>query len=319
MALQCPIKLNLALSVGPINDSGMHPLSSWMVAFSLGDDLLLNPIPHANQSDKSLKPLGSGITSRIPPELKRRVAKESYAPLVIDWPVQSDLVYRAIELLVNHQKAESNTLGLEAELIKRIPPGTGLGAGSSDAAMALIEGNRLLHLGLTQAELRELASSLGSDVPFFIHTALGHSSCIATGTGTSLEPIDLKTTLHAVLILPNMHSATSSVYQAFDEAPTQLDHKRICKLPAASTAQVLNQTLWNDLTQAAFSVCPTLQSIQARAQEIAKQPVHLTGSGSALFTLMENASSAENLAEAFCNALDLPALAIQSVSNSKAN
>lgn len=302
-AARCPIKLNLALSVGHINDNGMHPLSSWMMAFDVGDDLLLRKTP-----DSGIFPEAHDAM------VTRRVAEEPYAPLTIDWPVKSDLVHRAIQLLTKEPQALGKSQRLEAELTKRVPPGTGLGAGSSNAATTLIEGNRLLSLELTQAELCELAASLGADVPFFIHAASGSPSCIATGTGTTLQAIDDDVTRHAVLVLPGIHSATAAVYQAFDEAPTDLDHERVRGLPAIKNPEVLNQSLWNDLAPAAFRVCSDLRTIQNRAQKTAKQPVHLTGSGSALFTLVESPSSAEQLAENLRRDLSTPAFPIRSVS-----
>ncbi|MHC4305568.1 MAG: hypothetical protein ACYSW2_13970, partial [Planctomycetota bacterium] len=41
IALQAPAKLNLALSVGPPDDDGMHPICTWMVTVDLCDELLV--------------------------------------------------------------------------------------------------------------------------------------------------------------------------------------------------------------------------------------------------------------------------------------
>ncbi|MFH1862114.1 MAG: 4-(cytidine 5'-diphospho)-2-C-methyl-D-erythritol kinase, partial [bacterium] len=84
-----------------------------------------------------------------------------------------NLCIRAAKLL--HQ-VTGYPRGVALRLVKRIPIGAGLGGGSSDAAAVLKGLNELWQLSLSQDELLELASQLGSDVPFFI---MG-SCCVAT-------------------------------------------------------------------------------------------------------------------------------------------
>ncbi|GIT32011.1 MAG: hypothetical protein Ct9H300mP2_0900 [Candidatus Neomarinimicrobiota bacterium] len=58
-------------------------------------------------------------------------------------------------------------LGFSINPKKRIPPGSGLGGGSSNAAAVLKGVSELYELELTD-EKYNLFSSLGADVPFFI-------------------------------------------------------------------------------------------------------------------------------------------------------
>ena len=39
LTCQAPAKLNLALSVGPPAEDGMHPICTWMIAIALCDEL----------------------------------------------------------------------------------------------------------------------------------------------------------------------------------------------------------------------------------------------------------------------------------------
>ncbi|HXZ04749.1 MAG TPA: 4-(cytidine 5'-diphospho)-2-C-methyl-D-erythritol kinase, partial [Ktedonobacteraceae bacterium] len=58
--------------------------------------------------------------------------------------------------------------GVLIELHKRIPLAAGLGGGSSDAAAVLLALQHWWQLQLSPSDLLDLASSLGSDVPFFL-------------------------------------------------------------------------------------------------------------------------------------------------------
>ena len=54
----------------------------------------------------------------------------------------------------------------EIHLIKKIPIGSGLGGGSSNAACVLNTLNKIENLNLNESELLNFAKSIGSDVPF---------------------------------------------------------------------------------------------------------------------------------------------------------
>ena len=102
---------------------------------------------------------------------------------------QGNLAWRAADLL---------QVGARIRLTKRIPPGAGLGGGSSDAA-AVLEGlNRLYGLGRSRAQLADLGASLGADVPFFIHG--GAARC--RGLGERVEPVQVPRGRY-LLVLPH--------------------------------------------------------------------------------------------------------------------
>ena len=59
-------------------------------------------------------------------------------------------------------------------LHKVIPPGSGLGGGSSNAAFTLKMLNNYFQLQLSNDRLRSYAVQLGADCPFFIDLSLIH-------------------------------------------------------------------------------------------------------------------------------------------------
>ncbi len=104
--------------------------------------------------------------------------------------------------------------GWRAVIEKRIPVASGLGGGSSDAATALRLANAQLDQPLDERRLQELAASVGSDVPFFLRTG----PQLASGVGTTLDPVEIPQDFVVCLLLPHgAHKAsTRAVYEAFD-------------------------------------------------------------------------------------------------------
>lgn len=278
LTVSCPAKVNLALSVGaPRPEDGLHPISSWMVAVGFGDTLNLT---RSTSPDSSYEVL---------------IADDAPSPQRIDWPIESDLAFRAHGLLQQHVGQD---LPIQMELTKRIPSGAGLGGGSSDAAGMLMGLNNLFSLGLGDDELIRLGTRLGSDVGFGVWTKLDKGPAIVSGTGTRIEPVALDyPRVPIVLILPPVHCVTREVYRAFDRITDRpsVDEDRVRAL--LNIRPVDSRTLFNDLTEAAFAVHPGLGEIRDRIRDMAGLPVHLSGSGSAMFMVVDGTDSAIGLSE----------------------
>ena len=114
---------------------------------------------------------------------------------IVGLPPEQDLCVRAARLLQQHSGC---TLGVEITLEKYLPPGGGLGGGSSDAATTLLALNRLWEINLNRDELQGLALQLGADVPVFIFG----ESAFAEGIGEKLQPISLPAAWYTVLVPP---------------------------------------------------------------------------------------------------------------------
>src|SRR5256884_2416375 len=99
---------------------------------------------------------------------------------VVGTPIDGEnLVLKAARELEGHV---SRTLPFTIRLFKRIPMGAGLGGGSADAAAFLKAANLLYDLKLKPAELTEIATAVGQDVPFFLSGGTGR----ATGLGSTV-------------------------------------------------------------------------------------------------------------------------------------
>lgn len=258
-------KINLALSVGPpfpagCADAGMHPIASWMHAIDLFDDVEVEAQPAGSIDHYDI---------RWTPSAPRRS--------IVDWPLDQDYAVRAHRLLEAHTRKR---LPVNLSVVKRIPVGAGLGGGSSDAAAALLLINSVFNLGLSTAELTTLSRTLGSDVAFFLDDPPPRPA-IVTGAGSIIERIE-RVAGHILLILPNFPCPTGEIYKAFD----RVNHHQLREPDVRSLARagwVESRTLFNDLDQAAEAFEPRLSALRASIRKAAGQPVHMTGSGSALF------------------------------------
>src|SRR4051794_7506089 len=113
-AVRAYAKVNLALSVGPPNPqrgpgAGYHPISSWMHAIDLFDDVEVEPLPPGAKDQYDIRWTPSAPVRSI-----------------VDWPLDRDLAVRAHRLI---QKHTGRRLPVSLALTKRIPVGAGLGGG----------------------------------------------------------------------------------------------------------------------------------------------------------------------------------------------
>jgi 4-diphosphocytidyl-2-C-methyl-D-erythritol kinase len=253
LILRAPAKINLDLLVGPLRRDGYHPLDSLVAQVSLYDEITLTP-----RADGEITLRCSGIDSG---------------------PVEENLALRAAQRLAEGYGPG----GVEIVLRKVIPPGAGLGGGSSDAAAVLAGCNALWKLGLKHEELTAVAAQLGSDVPLF----LGPPTARMRGRGEIIEPADVYPA-KVLLIIPPAHCSTGAVYRAFDgEQPGPMGDRATDGRHAQPPSH-WRDGLANDLAGAARRVSDELAEWWDRLAAVLPVRVQLTGSGSGLFCLCDD-------------------------------
>jgi 4-diphosphocytidyl-2-C-methyl-D-erythritol kinase len=268
LRIHAPAKLNLGLRVFPPRADGFHDLETWMVPLSWHDTLTIS-------LEGSHQLRITGRAEGIPTELDK------------------NLVGRAALKL-------AAAAGIEAQgtitLHKVLPPGGGLGGGSSDAANALVALNVAWNLHWPEERLLALAATLGSDIPFFIRSR----PSLCTGRGEIMTDLVGHHPLFAVLLIPPQGCATEDVYAAFDQQIAASNHPPTAPATewqsvARASAVKMLPLLRNDLEKPAFIVAPWLKTLRDRAQSLIGQPIHVTGSGSTLFTLTDSGAAANGL------------------------
>jgi 4-diphosphocytidyl-2-C-methyl-D-erythritol kinase len=256
ISLTAPAKINLSLRILGKRPDGFHELETLMVPIGLAD-----PIEISHGGGKGIEFLCSD------PEL----------------PGGGDnLCVKAAEAFLASTGLDH---GIRIALMKKIPHGAGLGGGSSDAAAVLKGLNELFNHPLVEEELHQIAATLGSDVPFFLHG--GAAMC--RGRGEILEEAPVLPERTLLLIKPPFPVPTAWAYRNYAEL------KESGMSPLPQQPQRLGEIgIVNDLEPAVFHKYLLLPSMKAWLLE---QPgvecAFMTGSGSTMVAVMKPGTGAE--------------------------
>ncbi|HXX78845.1 MAG TPA: 4-(cytidine 5'-diphospho)-2-C-methyl-D-erythritol kinase [Ktedonobacteraceae bacterium] len=246
-------KINLTLDILSKRADGYHDLATVMQVVDLYDTLCIS-----TTSDNQVQ-----IVCSIP-ELNNA----------------DNLAARAVDLV---RLRFGITQGVLIELHKHIPMAAGLGGGSSDAAAVLLALQRWWQLQLSSTDLLEMASSLGSDVPFFLTGGL--ALCEGRGERVTAISAHWPTTMRWLLLLkPAISVSTATVFRSLPASDyTNGTHSR-----AVCTALQAGQTPELEHLHNCFE-----RSLLERYQEVALARetflqagaafVRLSGTGPTLF------------------------------------
>ncbi|SET66146.1 4-(cytidine 5'-diphospho)-2-C-methyl-D-erythritol kinase [Oceanicella actignis] len=262
---EAPAKVNLHLHVLGRRADGMHLLDSLAVFPAIGDSL-------------GAAPAGAGADAPV------ALAVEGPFAGALP-PAEDNLVLRAARMLRAQARAAGRDPGGAAlRLTKRLPPASGVGGGSSDAAAALRALNALWALGLDDEALRRLGARLGADVPVCIRPG----AWLMRGVGEALTPARIPAGLWIALVNPGVPVPTAAVFAALERR----DGAPAAPLPPPEAgigpfAQWLRAQR-NDLQPAALRVAP---EIAAPLEMLAAAPgalaARMSGSGATCFALFD--------------------------------
>jgi 4-diphosphocytidyl-2-C-methyl-D-erythritol kinase len=259
MKLLAPAKLNLCLKiVGKLPD-GYHLVDSLMVAVSLYDEIRIH---------RSKKRVGISLQCDHP-EVPRG---------------EKNIVFQAARLLLEANKIDE---GVRIVIRKRIPIGSGLGGGSSDAAATLLGLDRLFRLNSSRKTLARLASRLGADVPFFVEG----SPARARGKGDRLTAVNGFPTTWFVILYPGFPVSTAWAYRRFDKLTKGVTNTSITAYLKKKDWMGL---LSNDLERATVARYPKLALLKERLLDEGAKGALMSGSGSSVFGVFPSAEAARS-------------------------
>lgn len=265
VVVRVPAKLNLYLDVLGKRDDGYHEIETVMHTIDLFDTLTVE-----------------------------RVDGDSIDFTVVGRPCPTDpsnLVVKAAEAFFS---SGPHRFGLLVNLQKKIPLGAGLGGGSADAGGMLAAVNHLADWHLSKPELAKISATLGSDVPFF----LTGGTAVARGRGELIEPVPTADSpqFTFVVVYPGHTVPTASVYGSLNLGLTipKVDLRVFLQALGQSTKGSIPK-FHNALAEPFRHEYPLLAELQDRISETTGSPFWVTGSGSAMFTVVESRDEGDDI------------------------
>jgi 4-diphosphocytidyl-2-C-methyl-D-erythritol kinase len=182
--------------------------------------------------------------------------------------------------------------GIAIHLHKVIPPGAGLGGGSSDAAHMLKALNELFSLGIPLSDLETMAGRIGSDCPFFLH----NRPVCAKGRGEILEPVELDLSgLYILVVHPGISVSTGRAYAGIKPG----SHSESLAGIVGVNPREWQGRLINDFEPLVFNEYPVIREIKDRMLSLGAIYGSMTGSGSAVYGLFDFEPEAGHMSKAF--------------------
>ncbi len=228
-------KINLGLAVGPPRPDGFHGLTTLYQTLAL-HDLVTVTTRSADRTSITLDANHPGVPCTASGDCDRNTA------------------YRIVHGALNRL---GRTAQVHIVLEKRLPVQGGLGAGSANAAAALLGLERELGAALPAPERLALAAEIGSDVPLFL---LG-GTVLGLNRGEAVYPLPDLPTLPVVVAVPGTGVSTAQAFRDLDRrvaAPTaDLPEKNLTKLETYDKVSLLSRVLASAWTTTGVERVPT--------------------------------------------------------------
>ena len=266
--VKAPAKINLYLKVFEKRGDGFHRMETGMLKVDFCDEL--------------------EIVLSSNPEIEINLSVPGYP----DLEGKGNLVYQAALQYLERAQVTSK---VDIRLNKRIFMGAGLGGGSSDAGVLLKSLQDELK-ALSEEEVFDIASQLGSDVPLFLQN---RDFAIATGRGEKCKYENITTEPYfAVLLNPGLHVSTGGVYQRLGRTLTWKPENDSYVFNLGSARNVLDFCkLGNDLQPVAQGMHSEVTQAVSEMSQSGALVAQMTGSGSTVFGLFESEQAAHQAAK----------------------
>jgi 4-diphosphocytidyl-2-C-methyl-D-erythritol kinase len=253
-------KINLCLEIQGRRRDQYHEICSVVQTISLADDLVIQA------------GAATGTMLRVQ-----------------GYPVPSgddNLVMAALRLVSDRLSVPRD---VEIQLNKRIPPGRGLGGGSSDAAAVLRALGCLRNWRLSREALTAIAAEAGSDVSLFLQGGV----MLVSGRGEKVRRLPQASPAYTIaLAWPEVSVPTGAAYGLLEERDFS-DGSRTDRLweHLAAGGQPEPELLCNGFERTVFAQWEPVASLHRRMSELAGVEARLTGSGSAIFAITDRAEA----------------------------
>jgi 4-diphosphocytidyl-2-C-methyl-D-erythritol kinase len=224
--------------------------------------------------------LFADISDRLSFARAERTSLHIVGPFSGGLAIMDNLVLRAHAAMARAFGGLIPEVGITLE--KHIPLAAGLGGGSADAAAALRLFCRIAGLDPLSREIRNIALSLGADVPVCLYSR----ACRVRGIGELIEPLHDLPRFDVVLANADVTVSTASVFAALNLKRDEPGYPPVDVPFALSNSR-------NDLTPPAMALVPQIADV---LNELHSSPAarfaRMSGSGGACFAVFDNQAAA---------------------------
>lgn len=272
---QAYAKINLYLDVINKREDGFHDIKTVMHTVSLSDELTVTVKP----SDRRCVRINVVGHPKLPTDSR-------------------NLAVRAAELFLDTTLISAE---VDIRLVKRIPVAAGMAGGSTDAAAVLRAMNRAFKRPLTDKKLLELASLLGSDVPY----CLIGGTALCYGRGERMERLPERLSLKLAVAIADEYVSTPQAYAELDSIFSDFKGERdySCEraldsvLEAVRTGATDDIELYNIFENAVFKTCFKAEGIKKKMLQLGATHSLMSGSGPSVFGIFTDEASARAAVE----------------------
>lgn len=169
--------------------------------------------------------------------------------------------------------------GFDVSVEKKIPPGSGLAGGSSNAAVILLFLNEYFKPGIKLEDLIKIASEIGADVPFFL---MG-GTVLAEGIGDEMTYLDDLEEMPIGIVVPDIKVATGLIFSKLNLTSKPFKSK-IDTFVKSKDFSILE----NNLEKITFKLFPEVRLIKEKMiNSMGCKVALMSGSGSAVYCITE--------------------------------
>lgn len=264
--LSAPAKINLYLEIIGKRKDGYHDICSLVDLIGIYDEIEIQP------------------------------AEKTDVKFYGQWNIpENNTVIKTLNVLKS--RFPFNSFPFLIKIHKKIPPGSGLGGASSDAASVLTSINKLSDLNLDEKDLFDIGSSIGADVPLF----LTGKRCIITGKGENVKHVNLNTKFKYLIFVPDFEVFTKDVYKKLkvfryeDLTTAGADIKILLNFMGCNDIENMEKNIFNRLEEVSISLRKEIEEVRIFLEKDYNKKFFLTGTGGALYSIFSKDAFIEDV------------------------
>ncbi|RKX67148.1 4-(cytidine 5'-diphospho)-2-C-methyl-D-erythritol kinase [candidate division TA06 bacterium] len=257
-------KLNLFLEVGALRNDGYHEIHTIMVKTDLGD--------YINITLEKSRRLGINLScsdKNIPND-------------------ENNTIFKVIRELNGIKPIPYE---IDIHLNKIVPSKAGLGGASGDAAAVALLLNKYLNGYYEMNELVEAGKNVGADIPFFFFPGIAEVTGIGDKLVRQFDNFDIN---FVIAKFKYIDIDTAYAYRSIKNDLTKSKENIILIRNSIFNKDIrlMASALSNDFENLVFEQYKDLLSLKNKMMEVGALGACLTGSGSAIFGIVENKEQA---------------------------